>query len=65
MREIGWRAPNFRRLLEGIGQRDQLRLAERRPHEGDAERQTERVARRDADRRIACERGGLLAPPML
>src|SRR5579859_1632106 len=53
------RLAGARGLLEGVGQADQLRLAEGTAHEGDAHRQAEDVAGGHAHRRIAGERGRL------
>ena len=39
----------MRRLLEGEGQRDELRLAEREAHKGDIDRQPEGEARRHTE----------------
>src|SRR5262249_16156747 len=52
------RPPHTRGLFEGKGERDELRLTESEPHEGDVHRQPEREASRHADQResAACRR---------
>src|SRR5207244_6665166 len=55
---LGWTA-GLRRLLERVRELDQGRLAPGAPHERDPDRQPLRVAGRNADERIAGQRGAL------
>ena len=50
--------PRGRSLLEGVGERDQRRLAPRRAEEGKAHRKASDISRHNAHRGVPGHRGG-------